>query len=97
MLDSNQLEPMCCMSAFVVVMMTYSFHCKHLAKLTTSQDANFGRAAQGASAASPVRNVSMLRNSILKQVHIYALAEKRTDCWGKVFLKLDHVQLQPKP
>ena len=57
MRDSNLLAAMCCKSAFCVVMMTYSFHCKHLAKLTTSEDANFGGAAQGA--ASPVRNVSM--------------------------------------
>ena len=72
MLDSSQLEPMCCINAFLAVMMTYSFHCKHFAKLTTSQDANFGRVAQAASAASPARNFSMLRDGILRSVHIHA-------------------------
>lgn len=71
MRGSNLLGPVCCRSEFWVVMMTYSFHSKHLSKLTTSEDADFGRMAQGA--ASPVRKANMLRNNVLK-VHTNTMA-----------------------
>lgn len=48
-------------SAAMTVVMTYSFHSEHLAKLTTSQDSDFGRTAQGGTADRPVCKVRLLR------------------------------------